>query len=224
MLSRNALAVLVAAALPMQAMADDAIVRLDGHISTLGGGLELAVPFSDKFDARLGFNQFKFSTTQNSGGLNYKGDLKMSSVGLLADWRPWSGVTHLTAGAIFNGNKLAMSATTTPGFYNINGQTYYSNGGDTVNTNVEFNKVAPYLGFGWSGNPKKKGFSFSTDIGILFQGSPKATVTATGNWQQTPGTAANIGQLTTNAQNQLNADLKNFNIYPVVSLGIGYAF
>jgi hypothetical protein len=221
MLSRTALAVLVAAALPVQAFAADAIVRLDGHLSTLGGGLELAVPLSEKYDARLGFNQFKFSTTQNSGGLNYKGDLKLASVGALVDWRPWSGVTHLTAGAIFNSNKLALSATTMPNTtYMINGMPYTTTaGGDTITSSVAFNKVAPYLGFGWSGHPKNKGFSFSSDFGILFQGSPKATVTTSGAWG-----GANTSQLTTDAQNQLNTDLKNFKMYPVISFGIGYAF
>jgi len=219
MKSKAALAVFVLAALPMQSFAANATVRLDAHISTLGGGLELAVPLTEKYDARLGFNQFKFSTTQNSGGLNYKGDLKLASVGALVDWRPWSGTTHLTAGVIFNSNKLALSATTTPGTYTINGAPYNSAGGDTITSSVEFNKVAPYLGFGWSGHPKNKGFSFSSDFGILFQGSPKASVTTTGAWG-----GANTSQLTTDAQNQLNTDLKNFKMYPVVSLGIGYAF
>lgn len=217
MKSKKALAVLVLAALPMQSFAADFKARVDGHVSTLGGGLELAIPLAEKFDARVGFNQFTISASQNSSGLNYKGDLKLSSVSALADWRPWSGVTHLTAGVIFNSNKLAMKATATAGTYNINGGTYNANGGDTVTTSVEFNKVSPYLGFGWSGQPKNKGFSLSSDIGLLFQGSPKATVTATGLLATQPG-------VTTDSQNQLNADLKSFKIYPVVSFGIGYAF
>ena len=218
-MNRSALAVFVLAALPMQVFAADTTARVDAHISTLGGGLEVGFPLSEYYDARVGFNQFKFSTTQNSGGLSYTGDLKLSNVGALVDWRPWSGTTHLTVGAIFNSNKFAMSAHATGGTYNINGVNYTGNPGDSITTAVEFNKVAPYLGFGWSGHPKNKGLSLSSDIGILFQGSPKATVTATGNWG-----GANLSTLTNDAQNQLNTDLKNFKMYPVVSLGIGYAF
>ncbi len=214
------IALFALAALPLQAFAEDAHFRLDGHLSTLGGGLEVGVPLTEKYDVRLGFNQFKFSTNQNSGGLAYKGDLKLSSVGALVDWRPWSGVAHLTAGLVFNGNKFALSATTNPGSsYTFNGATYTSAGGDTLASSVEFNKTVPYLGIGWSGNPKHKGFSFSSDLGIMFQGSPKASVTATGAWG-----GANIAQMTTDAQNQLNTDLKNFKFYPVLSLGMAYAF
>lgn len=217
MKSKNVLVVLALAGLPMQSFAADFKARVDGHVSTLGGGLELAIPLTEKFDARVGFNTFTINADQVSSGLNYKGDLKLSSISALADWRPWSGVTHLTAGVIFNSNKLAMKATASPGTYNINGTNYVASGGDTMTTSVEFNKVSPYLGFGWSGQPKNKGFSLSSDIGILFQGSPKATVTATGVWASQPG-------LTADSQNQLNSDLKNFKMYPVFSVGIGYAF
>lgn len=217
MKSKKVIVVLALAALPMHSIAADFKARVGGHISTLGGGLELAIPMAEKFDARVGFNTFTISADQASSGLNYKGDLKLSSVSALADWRPWSGVTHLTAGLVFNSNKLAMKATAAAGTYNINGVNYTASGGDTLTTSVEFNKVSPYLGFGWSGQPKNKGFSLSSDIGILFQGSPKATVTATGAWASQPS-------LTTDSQNQLNSDLKDFKIYPVFSFGIGYAF
>ncbi len=211
------LAVLLAAALPMSALA---AVRVDAHLSTLGGGLEVALPISEGFDARVGFNRFNLSFTQSSGGLNYKGDFKLSSVTALADWRPFSGTAHLTAGAVFNGNKFAMNATTVAGsVYNINGANYTATGDESIATDVSFNKVSPYLGFGWSGNPKHSGLSFSTDFGLLFQGSPKASVTATGTWN-----GANPTQLASDAQTQMNADLKNFKIYPVASVGIAYAF
>ena len=163
MLKRTALTVLVLAALPMQAYAADGMMKLDAHVSTLGGGLELAMPMTERYTARLGFNTFKISSNQSSGGLNYTGDLKLSSVTALVDWRPWSGVTHLTAGLIVNNNKLEMNAAATSGStYNINGFNYTANTGDAINTAVDFNKVSPYLGIGWTGQPKKKGFSFSS--------------------------------------------------------------
>ncbi|MFH2139193.1 MAG: hypothetical protein ABII63_00190 [Pseudomonadota bacterium] len=223
MLKRTALAVLVIAALPMQAYADEGKFRLDAHASLLGLGLELAAPLSEKYTARVGFNTLKLSGNTDSGGLSYKGDLKLSSVTALMDWRPWNGVTHLTAGVIFNSNKLELNATATSGtVYSINGFNYTAATGDAINTTVDFNKVAPYLGIGWSGQPKKKGFSFSSDIGILFQGSPKATVTATGAWTAAGGKT--VTDLVADAQSQLNSDLSNFKYYPVVSIGIGYTF
>ncbi len=226
MLKRATLATLVLAALPMQAYAADGMVKLDAHVSTLGGGLELAMPMTERYTARLGFNQFKFSASENSGGVTFSGDLKLSSVTTLVDWRPWSGVTHLTAGVIFNSNKLELSGTVANGStYDASGTTFTcaATGGCGVNTSVGFNKVSPYLGIGWSGQPKKQGFSFSTDIGILFQGSPSATVNSQGTWTA-GGVSTTTTALDADAQKQLNSDLSSFKYYPVVSVGIGYTF
>ncbi len=189
------------------------------HVSTLGYGAEVAIQMTNTVVARVGMNQFKKSIDTTSGGLSYTGDLKLSSFGFLADWHLFNGVTHLTAGLMGNGNKISTTATAAPNTnYTINGTVYNSGAtGGTLSAAVEFNKTAPYLGFGWSGQPKNSGFSFNSDIGIMFQGSPKATVTATG-WSG----ASSV--LTSDAQAQLNDDLKDYKYYPVISIGIGYAF
>ena len=230
MFKRTALAVLVLAALPMQAYAADGTARLDAHISTLGSGLEIGTALSEKYTARVGFNKFDFSYNDTSGGQTFNGNLNWSSISALMDWRPWSGVTHLTAGVILNSNKIDASSTVANGStYNANNATFECAGSSDcgVGFSMGFNKVSPYLGIGWSGQPKKQGFSFSTDIGIMFQGSPQASVTASGIWNETTtGTPvpATVNQVTAEAQSQLNSDLSNFKYYPVISVGIGYTF
>jgi hypothetical protein len=195
-----------------------AATGVDVHVSTLGYGADLAFPVTDTVDARIGLNKFNKSITTTSSDLNYTGDLKLSSFSILADWHLFNGVTHLTAGLMGNSNKLNLTAVAAPGTnYTINGTVYNSGTGGTLTTVVDFNKTAPYLGFGWSGQAKNTGFSFNSDFGIMFQGSPKATVTATG-WSGA-GSA-----LTSDAQAQLNEDLKHYKYYPVISIGIGYAF
>ena len=230
MFRKTALAVLVLAALPVQAYAADGTARLDAHISTLGGGLEIGTALSESYTARVGFNKFSFNYNDTSGGQTFNGNLNWSSVTALMDWRPWGGVTHLTAGAIFNNNKIDASSTVANGStYTASNATFQCTGasGCGVGFGMGFNKVAPYLGIGWSGQPKKQGFSFSTDIGIMFQGSPQATVTQTGTWSvqgTTVSATAAADQLVADAQKQLNSDLSNFKYYPVLSIGIGYTF
>ncbi|GAB4421718.1 MAG: hypothetical protein OHK0054_12410 [Sideroxydans sp.] len=219
MLKKIILVSLASGLCTLSAQAAEGKLRLDAHASTLGGGLEIGTVLTEQYSARLGFNKFSFSTSQNSGGLDYKGDLKLSSIAVLADYRPFKGTFHLTGGAVFNSNKFSLSATTTPGTYTFNGTNYTSPGGDSITSSIEFNKVAPYLGLGWSGHPKNTGLSLSTDIGILFQGSPKASVTTGGTWG-----GANTAQLAADSQAQLNSDLSGFKFYPVLSLGIGYTF
>jgi hypothetical protein len=179
---------------------------IEAHLSTLGYGLGVGFQTTDSVVTRVGFNQFSKTYNTTSGSVNYNGKLKLSSADLLADWHLFGGVTHLTAGLVYNNNKVEL---TSSGAYAINGNPYTA----TLNSTVTFNKVAPYLGFGWSGQAKNKGLSFNSDFGVLFQGKPKASVTGSGS------AAADA-----TAQADLENSLKNFRYYPVISFGIGYAF
>jgi hypothetical protein len=195
------------AVLAAPAHAGDAVADVDAHVSTLGAGMDIAIPVGDSVAARVGFNQFSMSynTTTTSGAgttINYNGNLKLQTVQLLADWHPFNGVTHLTAGVMINNNKVeavGVEQTTNA----------------VVNAVVDFNKTAPYLGFGWSGRASNSGWSFKSDIGVLYQGAARATLTTTN-----ATLAANLAT----EQAALNDKLKNYKYYPVVSIGIGYAF
>lgn len=197
--------------LAASAQAGNAVADVDVHVSTLGGGLAVAFPATNTVDARVGFNtfhrNFTKTTTNANGTVNNDASLNLSTLELLADWHVFNGITHLTAGVMYNNNKVDMNAV---GSYVINGTTYNT----PLTASIAFNKLAPYLGFGWSGRAKNTGWSFKSDIGIMYQGSPKATVTA-------PGVAA--ADVATQ-QASVNDSLKNFKYYPVISLGIGYAF
>lgn len=199
--------------------AGDAFVDVDAHLSTLGTGLSASFPLTDTIGGRVGFNKFSKTFDKTSGQVNYTGDLKLSSFEALADWHIFNGITHLTVGVMNNGNKFSLTAVPSGGNIIINGTSYSTALVGTMTAAVDFNKVAPYLGFGWSGQAKNTGFSFKSDFGILFQGKPKATVTCTN-----PTNDAILAADCAAAQTTLGTDLENFTRYPVISLGIGYAF
>ena len=193
-------------------------VDIDVHGSTLGLGAGFAIPLSENIAGRVNLNKYTYSTNFTSDSVNYDASLKLESIGLLADWHLFSGVMHLTGGAIYNNNELSMTATPV-GNYVFNGVSYTSSQVGTATATVTFNKVAPYLGIGWSGRASKTGFSFKSDIGVMYQGSPKAKLTATG--------AAGSSQLAADlaaAENKMNTDLESYKFWPVISVGVGYAF
>lgn len=202
-MKKQALLTAVMAAVSLPVFADTGI---DAHLSTLGYGVGVGFQATDSVVARIGVNQLNRTYTTTSGSVNYTGNLKLSSADLLMDWHLFGGVTHLTAGLVYNNNKVDLTST---GAYTINGTPYAG----TLNSAVTFNKVAPYLGFGWGGQMKNKGLFFNSDIGVLFQGTPKASVSGSGN-----------ASADATAQSDLQNSLNNFRYYPVVSFGIGYAF
>lgn len=209
----------VLSALTLPAYAD---ITINGKVSTLGLGMEVAFPMAQSIDGRLGLNTFKYNNinkTSTSSGLStdYNGDLNLSSLEALADWHPFAGSFRMSGGLIYNNNNLNMTAQPTSASVNIGGHTYTATAsGQYVNAAIEFKKVAPYLGIGWGRTPKNTGLSFTSDIGIMYQGSPKSSVTT-----NIPNvTSADINQ----ANSDLNSSLNSYRFYPVISVGVGYTF
>lgn len=212
--------IVLAAILSTSTLPVFADTTVNGKLSTLGFGVEAALPLTQSIDARIGYNGYKYSfdQTSTSNGLstNYSGDLKLSTVQLLADWHPWEGSFRLSGGVIFNNNKFEMTAQPSGTTVNIGGTPYTVGTGQMVNATVDFNKTAPYLGIGWGRTPKNSGLSFTSDIGIMFQGKPKGSVTT----NIPTVSATDIDR----ANTDLNGALDNFKLYPVISFGIGYTF
>jgi hypothetical protein len=202
---------------------------INGKISSLGLGAEIVFPFISATDARLGINTFKHNikkSTEPSPGVvatDYNGDLNLQSLQVMADWHPWQSSFRVTGGLVYNNNKFEMTATPAPGnFIYLNGNKYnISNLGGSASATVEFRKISPYLGIGWGRTPKNTGLSFTSDIGILFQGTPRSSLTTNG---LTLVGGGSLALDTAQADAQLRESLKNFNMYPVVSFGIGYSF
>lgn len=202
--------------------AEDSGKAAAAKISTLGLGVEIQKSCIEKVNFRLGLNSWKLGRDDTNGGIAYEADLNLFSITALADWHPFGGVFRLSGGLLYNGNELEMKAklagATTVTVGNV---AYAVSPGDSLNAKVDFNAIAPYLGIGW-GNAvrpgKKWGFLF--DLGVVFQGSPDATISASGPIVTNPAFAADVARETSELKN----DLDSLDIYPVVSLGVSYQF
>ena len=206
------------------ALADTGDVAIGAKASTLGFGGEVTVGLTSSFNARAGYNGYNYngSTSQNQITYDYK--LSLGSFPVMLDWYPFenSGF-RLSPGVIFNNNKVtATGSSTVPGSYTIGGTTYTTAKIGSLTGGVDFDKTVPYAGLGW-GNAvgKNSGLSFSFDLGVMFQGTPKVALAATNpTIQSNPAFQTDL--------NKEIADLKDktdkFKYYPVVSIGIAYAF
>ncbi|MEO8333080.1 MAG: hypothetical protein ABI479_11665 [Gallionella sp.] len=198
-------------------------MAVTGKIGTLGIGAELNMGFSDSVTGRIGFNSFTRNYNANSNQVNYDFKLQLQTVSGLADWYPFSGSFRTSGGLFYNNNKVGLNAKPSGGTYTIGATTYNAADVGSLQGEMSFNTVAPYIGIGW-GNPvaKDKGWGMTSDVGVLFQGKPKTSLTATcGPTLPAP----NCTQLQTDAaaeNTKVQNDLSSFKFWPVISIGVSY--
>ena len=206
-------------------------------VSLLGIGVEAATPITYHTNLRFGFNTFSYSRGFNNDGVNYAASLGFNSVETHFDWFPFAGGFHLSPGLmVYNGNQIKANATV-PGTnsFTLGGTTYVSDAANPITGTgkIGFNAVGPMFTLGW-GNlvPRKnKHISIPFEIGMMYQGSPKATLNLTGtacdatgaNCQNVAGYSAFQNNVIAQ-QNKLNNDMSFFKVYPIISLGFGYKF
>ncbi len=213
------LALLLALGLNTAAHAGDLAVAVKA--GTLGLGVEATTSVVPMFiNARLQGSAFNYNFTIKDTQVTYDGKLKLATVGLLADIYPFAGKFRITGGAYYNGNKLSMTGKSAAGTFTFNGVTYNAAQVGNVTSTVSFNKFAPYVGLGWgdaisSGSP----IGFSLELGALYMGQPKTSITATG-LANNPGLAANIVA----EQKKLDNSLSRLKWYPVASIGVNLRF
>lgn len=186
---------------------------------TLGIGPELGFR-GEGFGVRGNATFFGLGRTVESDGVNYDGDLKLRSVGLMADVYPFGGGFRLSAGARINNNRVELKATPT-GDVEIGDQVYTPAEIGSIIGEVEAKKFAPTLTIGWaSGSSAGRGLHFGIDAGAMFQGSPKVTELRTTGMLSDPALQADLQR----ERDEIEADIDSFKIYPVLQIGVGYRF
>lgn len=216
------LTVLLALSALATAHADTGITA---SVGTTGAGLHISTPVAAALNARVGINGLSISRDGNTSNVDYDYKLKMATIDALLDYFPMGGAFRVTAGLAYNGNKIDVHGRPkSSGTYTLNGNVYPAAAVGSLNGKVDFNKVAPYLGIGW-GNAvaADKGWGFSTDIGVLFQGSPNASLSNTG----CTALAAVCSRIATDVaaeERSLKDDTDSFKAYPVLRVGVSYKF
>lgn len=208
----------------MSASGVRAQVALSGDIGSTGVGVHLTVPLQPKLNGRFGFNFLNYSYDTDIDDINYDFKLKLRTFDALLDFYPAENNFRLTAGLSYNGNKIdAVGLPNVTGTYVINGTVYTAANAGQLDGRIDFRKAAPYLGIGWGNAVKNKGWGFSADLGVLFQGSPKTRLANSG----CTAPAAICAQLASDVAAE-NADLADkaddYKFYPVLRVGASYRF
>ena len=229
---------------PMLAVAPRiAAAQSDSHagvavkVSTLGVGLDVAVPVGERVNVRGGFNAFGFSHDFDQDGILLNAKLKLRSVVAHLDWFPFGGGFHISPGVmLYNGNRLDAIATVPGGEdFSLGDEDLISNPANPVTgtANLTFRKAAPSLLMGW-GNIVPRGdrrWSIPVEFGVVFSGAPTMDLNLAGsactrngancrNIATDPTLQAEVAQ----EEAQMNDDISVLKLLPVVSIGFSFKF
>jgi hypothetical protein len=157
--------------------------------------------------------------------VDYRANVRLQTTGLLIDWHPFGSGFRLSGGVYYNGNKFDLTGKPSAGTFNLNGVTYTSADIGSLEGNLKFRSTAPYLGMGYF--KSFGGFSLMGDAGVMFSGTPKVRLDVTCGALLAgaiPATCAQAQQDAAREADRVRDSVDSLKYYPVLSIGVGYAF
>ncbi|WP_027366803.1 hypothetical protein [Desulfocurvibacter africanus] len=208
--------------LPAQAWCLD--VFIGPRIGTLGAGAEAGIEFTDFIKLRGVVQGFKWTIDDKKvSGIEYDFGMNSFTAGALLDIHPLGispvgGSFRVSAGAFYNANNFSLEAKPTE-TVTIGGTDYTASNVDRLDADVDFNDIAPYVGIGWGTSPGLLPFSFTADMGVLYQGSPRVDLSSP-RARDNAALAASIES----EEDDMEDDLSSWKWYPVVMVGFAISF
>lgn len=204
-------------------------VGIAGTAGTLGLGAELTITGTSPLAGRLGIHGYDHSEQREAGGIEYDAEASLRTATAFLDWHPGSRAFRLTGGLVYNSTEITGSSVApASGLYEIGGVLVPASLLGTLDAKVDFDPVVPYAGLGWGRAPGSgSGFGLTLDLGVLFQGRGEVTLTPVipaGSPLNEPLARQALQILIEREEQELQTDVNDYDLYPVVSLGISYRF
>ena len=200
-----------------------------------GVGLDLSVGLTKNINARISVAGIDIEGEEDSitvgddgsqADLDYDIDFDYGANALFIDWHVFGGGFRVSAGMLKN-NGSAEGTSTLQGAIEIDGQPLDPtdiNGG--IGTDVSLGEsYQPYTGIGWGrGAGGDGGFSFSFDAGVALLDT-SVDFDAEANAGGTNGLSqGELDSILRGLEKDAQGELDDFELWPVLALGVNYAF
>lgn len=192
---------------------------------TTGIGLHVIFPVIDnKFNIRAGANHYSKSSDFEAGGVPYHARERLKTMDVLLDYYPFGSTFRVTAGGFLNLSRTDLHFIASQDSYEYNGVTYSKSDVGGVDGTIAFQRYVPYLGIGWDkAASAEKGFSFTSDIGVMFLGSPRVSQYTSG-CKLSAAVCTYLDQELMANTGSLYDKAKEYSYYLVARFGIVYKF
>lgn len=191
---------------------------------TLGIGVDFSLPLNDYFSARLNINGFSYTGDTTQDDVDYEATATLLTAGILLDYYPiHSSAFRVSAGVYYNGNVFEGDAQVNKAI--TLGTTSY-NIGEIGSLAIEskLNEVAPYVGIGWGNKGTEEGWGFSLDVGAMYHGEVGIDATVKPSTALATSTEAVLVANVETERKNIEDDMSAYSFYPVIMIGVSYAF
>ncbi len=202
---------------------------------TVGYGADISVALTQTINARLSLTSINIDDLNesitigdsvNEGTVDTTMKLDFGANALLFDWYVFDGTFHVTGGMMKNNGKVSFSGILQDSV-TINGQDFDASDIDgAISGSVSLgDSYQPYLGIGWGRKASNDpGLSLSVEVGVALL-DPKANLSATVNSTGTNTLSqSELDARINDAEKDINSELSVFEAWPVLSIGLNYAF
>ncbi len=192
------------------------------ELGTTGAGASLWMSASKQFAFTVGYGALNEDQDYSTGGVDYLGSVDLSNGFATVQWHPKGGSFHILAGAVFTDNAVRVVGSPQDGTtYELDGMEYPAALVGSIVGNVGWEKsAAPYLGIGFSKRPQARGWGAYINAGVMQSGSAIARLEATGAIADQPAFQDDLRA----EEQQLNDELSEFELFPVIRAGLMYRF
>jgi len=172
---------------------------------------------------RGGYNYFQYDLDDGYEDIDYSGELDLSNFGAFVDLHPFGNGFVLSGGA-FMGDKALNLVAEPSSTYEIGDQTFTSAEVGTLHLDAELESTAPFVGLGWDTTFQGDGnWGLRLLAGAMFTGTPSIDVYTEGG-TRTPEQDAALQQEIAEEEANLQDDVDGYEVYPVVQIGLTFAF
>lgn len=195
---------------------------------TLGAGAQVRFPLGEQLAVRLAGHAWDHDDGRREAGhLTYEAEARWRNASALVDWHPEGRAFRLTGGALFNGNEVeGISVPDANGNYLIGRTLVPARLVGHLEATAQFDAVAPYAALGFAGGGEH--VRVGLDLGAVFQGEPEVElvprVPADSPIHQIPGGMVALQALVEQEEQELEADAADYDVYPVVTVSLGFRF
>jgi hypothetical protein len=198
---------------------------------TLGAGVDLSFALTKTINVRIsltsidieGENEtYEVGDPGATADLDAELDLDFGATALLVDWYVFDGTFHLTGGLVRNDTKLSVSGTL-QGSIVVDGNALDPS---DINGDISLGEsFQPYTGVGWGRKAGiEPGHSVSVELGVALL-DPSANLDADVNVAGSNSlTQAELDDRIKEIEDDANDDLSDLEAWPVLSIGVNYAF